>query len=51
VLCERVKVFGSQRMVQMASTVNAMVLFIPPLSIAILMLAFLLSVLIYLIII
>jgi putative membrane protein len=51
VLCEKVKVFGSQRMVQMASTVNAMVLFIPPLSIAILMLAFLLSVLIYLIII
>lgn len=51
VLCEKVKVFGSQRMVQMASTVNAMVLFIPPLSIAILALAFLLSVVIYLIII
>jgi putative membrane protein len=51
VLCERIKVFGSQRMVQMASTVNAMVLFIPPLSIAILLLAFILSIVIYLIII
>jgi putative membrane protein len=51
VLCERVRVFGSQRMVQLASTVNAMVLFIPPLSIAMLALAFLLSVVIYLIII
>jgi putative membrane protein len=51
VLCEKIKVFGSQRMVQLASTVNAMVLFIPPLSIAILLLAFLLSIIIYLIII
>ncbi|HOH81156.1 MAG TPA: DUF2070 family protein, partial [Methanoregulaceae archaeon] len=41
-LCERVRVFGSQRMVQMASTVNAMILFIPPLSAAVLLLAFLL---------
>jgi putative membrane protein len=51
VLCEKVKVFGSQRIVQLASTVNAMILFIPPLSIAILLLAFLLSILIYLVII
>jgi putative membrane protein len=51
VLCERVKVFGSQRIVQLASTVNAMILFIPPLSIAILLLAFALSLLIYLVII
>jgi putative membrane protein len=51
VLCEKVTVFGSQRMIQLASTVNAMVVFIPPLSIAILLLAFLLSIVIYLIII
>ncbi len=51
VLCERIRVFGSQRIVQMASTVNAMILFIPPLSVAILLLAFLLSILIYLVII
>ncbi len=49
-LCERVGVFGSQRIAQMASTVNAMVLFIPPLSIGMLLLAFLLSIVIYLII-
>jgi putative membrane protein len=48
--CERVVVFGSQRIAQMASTVNAMVLFIPPLSIGMLLLAFLLSIVIYLII-
>jgi putative membrane protein len=51
VLCKGVRVFGSQRMVQLASTVNAMVIFIPPLSLAILLVAFLLSVVIYLIII
>lgn len=49
-LCERVIVFGSQRVAQVASTINAMVLFIPPLSIAMVLLAFLLSVVIYLII-
>jgi putative membrane protein len=49
-LCERVIVFGSQRVAQVASTINAMVLFIPPLSIAMLLLAFLLSIVIYLII-
>lgn len=50
-LCERVNVFGSQRVVQIASTVNAMILFLPPLSIAILLLAFLLSLMLYLILI
>jgi putative membrane protein len=50
-LCERVRVFGSQRVVQMASTVNAMILFIPPLSAAVLLLAFLLSLMLYMIII
>lgn len=49
-LCERVIVFGSQRTAQVASTINAIVLFIPPLSIAMLLLAFLLSIVIYLII-
>jgi len=49
-ICERVVVFGSQRIAQMASTVNALVLFIPPLSIGMLLLAFLLSIVIYLII-
>jgi putative membrane protein len=49
-LCERIIVFGSQRVAQVASTINAMVLFIPPLSIAMVLLAFLLSVVIYLII-
>lgn len=51
VLCERIRVFGSQRVVQMASTVNAMILFIPPFSAAVLMLAFLLSLMLYMIII
>jgi putative membrane protein len=50
-LCERIRVFGSQRIVQMASTVNAMILFIPPLSAAVLLLAFLLSLMLYMIII
>jgi putative membrane protein len=49
-LCERIHVFGSQRIVQMASTVNAMILFIPPLSAAVLLLAFLLSLMLYTII-
>lgn len=50
-LCKGIRVFGSQRMVQLASTINAMVIFIPPLSMAILLVAFLLSIVIYLIII
>ena len=49
-LCERIRVFGSQRVVQMASTVNAMILFMPPLSAAVLLLAFLLSLMLYMII-
>ncbi len=48
-LCERIRVFGSQRVVQMASTVNAMILFVPPLSAAVLLLAFLLSLMLYMI--
>lgn len=50
-LCERIIVFGSQRVAQVASTINTIVFFIPPLSIAMLFLAFLLSFVIYLIII
>ena len=45
--CEGVVVFGSQRVSQLASTVNAMLAFIAPLSLMILILAFLLSVLAY----
>ncbi|MDD1715504.1 MAG: DUF2070 family protein [Methanolinea sp.] len=48
--CEGVVVFGSHRIAQMASTVNTVLLFIPLLSAGMLMLAFLLSVLAYLII-
>jgi len=46
-LCERITVFGSQRVSQLASTVNAMLAFIAPISFMILMLAFLLSVVAY----
>ncbi len=45
--CEGIVVFGSQRVSQLASTVNAMLAFIAPLSLMILILAFLLSVLAY----
>ena len=45
--CEGVVVFGSQRVSQLASTVNAMLAFIAPLSLMILILAFLLSVIAY----
>ena len=41
--CERVVVFGSNRISQLASTVNAMLIFVAPLSLAMLLLAFLLS--------
>jgi putative membrane protein len=47
---ERVVVFGSQRIAQLASTVSTMLLFIPALSAAILLLAFLLSFIAYLVI-
>ncbi|MDN7024229.1 DUF2070 family protein [Methanoculleus sp. FWC-SCC1] len=45
--CERIVVFGSQRVSQLASTVNAMLAFIAPLSLTILLLAFLLSIFAY----
>ncbi|MFA6225948.1 MAG: DUF2070 family protein [Methanoregula sp.] len=45
--CERVVVFGSNRISQLASTVNAMIVFVAPLSLAMLLLAFLLSLLAY----
>jgi len=41
--CRGVNVFGSQRVSQLASTINAMLLFIAPLCLAILMLAFLIT--------
>jgi len=45
--CEGVVVFGSQRISQLASTVNAMLAFIAPISFIILVLAFLLSIVAY----
>lgn len=47
--CENVIVFGSNRIVQLASTVNAMLVFVAPLSLAMLLLAFLLSIVAYLV--
>ncbi len=48
--CRDIMVFGSNRISELASTVNAMLVFIPPLSLAILLVAFLLSVIAYLVI-
>jgi putative membrane protein len=45
--CEHIVVFGSNRISQLASTVNAMLVFVAPLSLAMLMLAFLLSLVAY----
>ncbi|WP_332449253.1 DUF2070 family protein [Methanoculleus sp.] len=45
--CEGIVVFGSQRVSQLASTVNAMLAFIAPISFMILVLAFLLSIVAY----
>ena len=45
--CEAIVVFGSQRVSQLASTVNAMLAFIAPVSFVILALAFLISVFAY----
>ncbi|MDP2796171.1 MAG: DUF2070 family protein [Methanoregula sp.] len=45
--CEHVVVFGSNRISQLASTVNAMLVFVAPLSLAMLLLAFLLSFIAY----
>jgi putative membrane protein len=48
--CERVVVFGSNTISQLASTVNAMLVFVAPLSLAMLLLAFLLSLIAYVVI-
>ncbi len=48
--CEKVKVFGSQRIAQLAATVNAILVYIAPLSVAVLLLAFILSMAAFLII-
>lgn len=45
--CEHIVVFGSNRISQLASTVNAMLIFVAPLSLAMLLLAFLLSIVAY----
>jgi len=47
---ERVVVFGSNRITQLASTLNTVLVFMPVLSLAILLLAFILSILAYLVI-
>lgn len=46
--CERIVVFGSQRIAQLASTVNAMLSLIAPVSAALVLLAFILSFIAYL---
>jgi putative membrane protein len=48
--CDRVVVFGSNRISQLASTVNAMLIYVAPLSLAMLLLAFLLSLVAYIVI-
>ena len=47
--CDRIVVFGSNRISQLASTVNAMLVFVAPLSLAMLLLAFLLSIIAYIV--
>ena len=47
--CEHIVVFGSNRISQLASTVNAMLVFVAPLSLAMLLLAFLLSIIAYIV--
>jgi putative membrane protein len=47
-LCERVVIFGTERISQLASTVNTIMIFLIPLSLTILLLAFFLSVVAYL---
>jgi putative membrane protein len=49
--CEHIVVFGSNRISELASTVNAMLVFVAPLSLAMLLLAFLLSLIAYIVII
>lgn len=48
--CERIVVFGSQRIAQLASTVNAMLSLIAPVSAALVLLAFILSLIAYMVI-
>jgi putative membrane protein len=48
--CDRIVVFGSNRISQLASTVNAMLIYVAPLSLAMLLLAFLLSIVAYIVI-
>jgi putative membrane protein len=48
--CKGIVVFGSNRISQLASTVNAMLIYVAPLSVAMLMLAFLLSLIAYIVI-
>jgi len=45
--CEGLTIFGSQRIVQFASIVNVLLIFIPPLSLGMLILAFFLSILMF----
>jgi putative membrane protein len=47
--CDRVVVFGSNTISELASTVNAMLVFVAPLSLAMLLLAFLLSIIAYIV--
>jgi putative membrane protein len=49
--CEHIVVFGSNRISELASTVNAMLVFVAPLALAMLLLAFLLSLIAYIVII
>ncbi len=48
--CEHIVVFGSNRISELASTVNAVLVFVAPLSLAMLLLAFLLSLIAYIVI-
>jgi putative membrane protein len=47
--CDHVVVFGSNTISELASTVNAMLVFVAPLSLAMLLLAFLLSIIAYIV--
>jgi putative membrane protein len=49
--CEGIVVFGSQRISQLASTVNAMLVFVAPLGLGILLIAFILSFIAYIVLI
>ena len=47
--CDHIVVFGSNTISELASTVNAMLVFVAPLSLAMLLLAFLLSIIAYIV--